>query len=684
MKILKNKTLALLVISIISVISVTTLQAKTTTLSANGNPDMAAAIGALVAGDTLLLQAGTYSIPYQSGVKNTIQLSQSGSSSSPIVILGVGGYATLDFSFPEQQWVQDSYGLHVTGDYWYFKNIRITRAGYQGAYVEGAHNTFDNCAFFENRNSGLEINKGGSYTTVINSDAYRNYDPKKNGSMADGFASKQKQGPGNTFVGCRAWENSDDGWDTYDSPEIVTIDKSYTFRNGIDIWKYGSFAGNGNGFKLGGNHVPARNVITRSVSFDHPNKGFDQNNNTAGLTLWHNLSFDNGDNYGLGGTLESGEKHDIRNNISWNGSVTIKNATEKNNSWNLFSSQPSWNQVFASIDTSLATVPRSADGALPQNSFYRLTNGSPFIDAGVVISGGFEYEGNGPDLGPWEYGAPLSSSNVVSSSSIEPSSSSSQEVSSSGEVSSSSNSSSSSSAPTLPTLPVYYWAATAYCEAVGVTESTNPGYMMQEYLNLDNIMQATVRYTVHSESAFTNSLQVRFANGSSVARNMQVWVNQQNQGTIYFPQTGDFSTWLVAQATVSLQAGWNEIELRPLSEQGAPNLDWLGVQQNGMQEAPCTEPSSSGEQSSSSESTVVNLTSPAVIQSAIIRVHNGVVHFQAKQNTKVVQIFDLTGALLFSTHKVNWEWMSPKSGIYFIRTFGAQSQNQSTYSVPVP
>ena len=100
----------------------------------------------------------------------------------------------------------------------------------------GSHNTFNNCAFYDNRNTGLEINKGGSYTTIINCDSYYNYDPKKFGGMADGFAPKQTQGPGNVFLGCRAWENSDDGFGACDSPEVVVIEESWAFRNGVDVW----------------------------------------------------------------------------------------------------------------------------------------------------------------------------------------------------------------------------------------------------------------------------------------------------------------------------------------------------------------------------------------------------------------------------------------------------------------
>lgn len=362
---------------------------------------MSAALSAVSAGQMILLQPGKYTVAYTAGVKNTITLSKSGTSSAKIYMVAANcGKAVIDFAFPTNTWVQDSFGFYLTGSYWYFKGIEVTRAGYQGTYVTGAHNTFENCAFYDNRNSGLEINKGGSYTTVINTDSYRNYDPKKNGSMADGFASKQLQGPGNFFHGCRAWENSDDGFDTFDSPEAVVIESSWTFRNGINYWNDAAFAGNGNGFKLGGNNALEHNRISNSVSFGHPNKGFDQNSNTGGVTLLNNTSYQNGINYGFGQPVASGEQHTFRNNISFAGKSadSISNATATNNTWNTGLAASSAD--FVSVDTNLASRTRNADGSLVVTDLFRLAAGSKLINAGVNV--GLPYKGTAPDLGAFE------------------------------------------------------------------------------------------------------------------------------------------------------------------------------------------------------------------------------------------------------------------------------------------
>lgn len=366
--------------------------------------DLRSALTKVIAGDSIILQSGTYTIAYTAGAANTITLAQSGTASKMITVCAeTNKIATIDFSFPEFMWVQDSYGLELTGSYWKFKGIKITRAGYQGAYVSGGYSVFEHCIFYDNRNSGIEVNKGGHHTTLINCDAYRNYDPKKGGSMADGFAVKQLQGAGNKLIGCRAWDNSDDAYDTFDSPDFVVFENCWAFNNGINIYNDPNiaFAGNGNGFKVGGLARLQPNILKNCVSFGHPKKGFDQNNNTAGVTMLNCTAYNNGTNYGFGGAVDAGQKHVLKNCISLGGLVTISNSTEANNSWSSGFSVSSAD--FQSLDLSLAPAARNADGSIPETALFRLKSTSKLIDAGVNV--GLVYNGTAPDLGAFEYGS---------------------------------------------------------------------------------------------------------------------------------------------------------------------------------------------------------------------------------------------------------------------------------------
>jgi hypothetical protein len=149
---------------------------------------LSVAAGRASAGTTICMAGEAYNY------SDTVTLSRAGTSSNPIRIEPLSGSTqriTLDLGFAANTWEQDAFGLYVTGSYWYIKGVDVTRAGYQGGYVTGSHNTFEFCRFYDNRNSGIEFNEGGAYTTLINCDSFKNYDPKKYGSMADGFGPKQ-------------------------------------------------------------------------------------------------------------------------------------------------------------------------------------------------------------------------------------------------------------------------------------------------------------------------------------------------------------------------------------------------------------------------------------------------------------------------------------------------------------
>ncbi len=120
-------------------------------------------------------------------------------------------------------------GLYVSGSYYTFKNIIVQNAGDCGIRITGSGSgycTFENCVFRYNNNSGVSVTSYASNNSFRYVDSYRNGDVvQKNGADADGFSVKLSAGDNNTFYNCRAWENSDDGWDSYDRdrPYIGTV-----------------------------------------------------------------------------------------------------------------------------------------------------------------------------------------------------------------------------------------------------------------------------------------------------------------------------------------------------------------------------------------------------------------------------------------------------------------------------
>ncbi|WP_437580851.1 right-handed parallel beta-helix repeat-containing protein [Sorangium sp. So ce887] len=307
-------------------------------------------------------------------------------------------------------------GVELHGSYWHIKGIEIANAGDNGIFISGHHNVIERCVFHNNRDSGLQL--GGrlgeldtpveewpSYNKIIHCDSYNNFDPPDGGD-ADGFAPKLNVGEGNAFHGCRAWNNSDDGWDMFNRNgkplKPVLLDQCWAFDNGYEEGGYMStpppvpYMGNGNGFKMGGsNGLASEHVITRSVAFGNKVRGFDENNNVGNITVKNCTGWLNGSmNFAFG----EGGHHTFINNISHarkSGDepvgTTISNAFEG-----------ATDADFLSFDRALAKAPRNPDGSLPATDFLRLAPASQLVDAGSTEGPAFPYSGAAPDLGAFE------------------------------------------------------------------------------------------------------------------------------------------------------------------------------------------------------------------------------------------------------------------------------------------
>lgn len=349
------------------------------------------AVSAVSPGAIIYLREGTFLID------ETIKIITNGNADNKIVLAAYDNEKpVLDFS--QQPYSSSSRGIQLESDFWHLKGLEICFAGDNGIHISGGHNIVENCMLHGNKDTGLQISSGGHDNLIINCDSYRNYDPATNGENADGFAPKLDVGPGNIFRGCRAYDNSDDGWDCYEAAYQIIIDSCWAFHNGVNRWNDSNFQGDGNGFKAGGNYIPAPIILTRCVAFDNTAKGFDQNHNTAGVTLYNNTSFRNGKNFSFTEDPITGH-HELKNNISLSGSVSIaESALQEANSWQ---GNEAGGSDFLSLDTSLAIADRNTNGFLKENDFLRLKSGSTLIDAGVDV--GLVFNGAAPDLGAFEY-----------------------------------------------------------------------------------------------------------------------------------------------------------------------------------------------------------------------------------------------------------------------------------------
>lgn len=350
------------------------------------------------------------------------------------------------------------------------RNTPMVHNSNSGVFLYASKHIFlEQMESHHNAGPGFFANDGaddGGGHIFLNCDAHDNYDPtgwQGDGENADGFgAHYQKPGQGDTtkFIGCRAWWNSDDGFDFINQEFPVVLENCYAMGNGYSDYGRGNPKnGNGYGIKMGqSTYGTGHHTIKFCVAWKNKSSGFYANYTNAGSKWLNNTSYMNEDRaYSMASTLyaEDGKTrlaevapltgdnaHVLKNNIAFPNKLSqIGECWEKissqnidhyvdcpageNNTWNL--KLDLTEDDFMSLDDPSMTVtgkdlstiagilgPRKADGSLPDVGFLRLKAGSRAIDKGEDI--GFPFVGKAPDLGAFEYGVSSSSANNSSSS----------------------------------------------------------------------------------------------------------------------------------------------------------------------------------------------------------------------------------------------------------------------------
>jgi pectate disaccharide-lyase len=215
------------------------------------------------AGGYVYLRGGTYT-------SGKISLSRIATASSTIKIWAYNNELPI-IDFGSAASGED--GFSLSGNYYHFKGLELIHAPHNAIKCTGNYNIIEACKIHSNSNTGLAIGSSGTTyprnNLILNCDSYLNFDAPL-GADADGFSAKWNIGAGNVFKGCRAWQNSDDGWDLWMAIDTVEIDSCFAFRNGVNSWGVTTLKGNnGNGFKLGGNDVATHHIVKNCVSFDN-------------------------------------------------------------------------------------------------------------------------------------------------------------------------------------------------------------------------------------------------------------------------------------------------------------------------------------------------------------------------------------------------------------------------------
>jgi uncharacterized repeat protein (TIGR02059 family) len=257
--------------------------------------------------------------------------------------------------------------------------------------------------------NGFTLNGTLHDINYLNCDSYMNYDYYDHGGLANGFNGHIEGASTVNYTGCRAWSNSDDGFDNYAGAGYIVYKNCWAFRNGKDT----PVIGNGDGFKLGFDHTPVelpnnQRTLYNCISADNTLMGYDEGMDQPtgmDMALFNCIAYKNSNDYGFRFSRTWGTAiTTLRNNIAYGNGTNYEGRSRNvsdHNSWNTGFSVS--DADFVSTDMSQLKLARKGDGSLPDIDFVKLKPGSRLIDAGIDV--GLPYSGTAPDIGPFETGS---------------------------------------------------------------------------------------------------------------------------------------------------------------------------------------------------------------------------------------------------------------------------------------
>lgn len=431
-----------IVLSVVIAVFVLPLNAKVIYISPDGDDSasgdidapmatLPAAYGKMEGCDTLYFRGGTYHI----GDDQIMKTDRTYAYVFALEKAGDKDRKTCFMGYPGERPIFDFSALHLDGKHRFSAfmlgadNIHLKNFDIVGVPVRVKGHTQSECVsankgsdcIIENiaMHDGMAIGyyqKAGSNNLVLNCDAYNNYDDFSEGEYGGnvdgfGFHLSSPDFTGNVIRNCRAWRNSDDGYDLINCKAPVEFDHSWAFYNGFkptadpsDTVTFQS-AGDGNGFKAGGYgmkpgktkcpEVCPEHYIHNCVAYRNKANGIYANHHLGGCRWENNSSWDNRSNYNMVNRKSDSEAvdvpgygHTLTGNVSYTFTDTKRGGHLVNCDMSLShlsnnSFAPSDSAVtvtdamFVSVDPSDLFLPRDADGNLPKMNFLRAKSGTP-------------------------------------------------------------------------------------------------------------------------------------------------------------------------------------------------------------------------------------------------------------------------------------------------------------------
>ena len=282
----------------------------------------------------------------------------------------------------------------------------------------GKNIRFNRINSYNNYGIGFYFVGTNSYNIAYRCDSYNNSGPDTaTKGNADGFGA---HGTGAELIECRAWDNSDDNYDSINSFKSVTFDKCWAFRinykaadvqdgNGLKVGGWGKKADAKERYKKYSGDNPPVHIVKNCIAAYNKAYGFYSNHQPGQAAVWYNnRAYNNKANFDMTegsetweldssgnvkdicGTREvlffniahkykSGLSDKTCNMYGTEGNLFTANVADVNNSFN------SWNfrnitlsdKDFLSVDYKQLAKPRGEDGSLPEITFMQLNPNGP-------------------------------------------------------------------------------------------------------------------------------------------------------------------------------------------------------------------------------------------------------------------------------------------------------------------
>ena len=401
-------------------------------LSPNGNDSNSGTINSpffnlskvwtlISAGDTVYMRGGTYSYTSQQ-----VMTGKNGTSGNMIKVWAFPGETPVikkgsPYSYNDSY----GYGCYFSGNYVYFKGLDISFFSQETEHVWHGLRAYGNNNIFEFLNihhngAGMLLGEGSTGNLIRNCDFHHNNDPispipYNNGSGLS--TSRNSNTSANNIVrGCRAWWNTDTGFDAYYNEGFVEWDSCWSFWNGFLPDTFTPTRPDepfeGCGWKFGETQyeysTTYKRLIKRCIAAQNKSIGYTVNGGVFITKVYNCVSYDNG---WIGFELNNNCANTLRNNIAFSDvsySCSLGNNPGRVVDHNTFIAieveNPDYsvtNADFVSLVGSQLDDARQSNGNLPVITLLTLAAGSDLIDTGIDV--GLPYYSTFPDLGCAEY-----------------------------------------------------------------------------------------------------------------------------------------------------------------------------------------------------------------------------------------------------------------------------------------